>query len=666
MTTILIIIGLIIFVVFLWNIKEKPTPPTIPSKNINPNIKSKNQNELKEELIKNVLKNIKIEITTTGIVTKPTDSSVIDVTGKTYQLIENTNLRKYSQGVPFWAHQYVYSYTEINYATSEQKAFYDFYKKRFLDGEYYDIDSNSNYAFILLFDLLNEYENHKDITKLEQQLEVLGHYYPKTKSYGISFLLKKMEFIGDTAGISRLGQQNRSEYRQHYSDYDYWTLGTKYKTKLKLNKDEVALLNKLSNPNNNFFNIEYCAIEVLRLFLNLIKELKNKYALEGTALDQQFEIVTDIIARKHYKYRKGSNNHKYCLESSKTEIYSNLLKYCENAVRDLYGHKRKISADFYSDNQFIKDEYEPRISSKILELLPTLTLKINLPDEKTEIELNTQNTSRWKIRFEEIAANYSKEPKQFVEQVILLGRLNTKNPSVENIFYEASKFISKFDKESSLTLYIYYLHYDLKSTAFDNKQLSKTIQKSLFDTNEQLHSFEKIVSDLINDKELEKALLGVSKIYIGKKKKIQLNISSIKEVQKQHQGTVELLNEYLKDEYDDESNTIKSQEINDEELKIDITQKGKAIEYSAFNSGILLSQIHQTTLEMFAKNNYAIVQNELEVFSKSNGVFKNQLIESINDRCYDYLDDVLIEEEDEYYTINPNYYERILANDQQH
>ncbi|MCZ2248811.1 MAG: hypothetical protein LC111_08650, partial [Bacteroidia bacterium] len=45
------------------------------------------------------------------------------------------------------------------------------------------------YAFILLFDLLNEYDNHKDIAKLENQLKILGQCYPKTKSYGISFFL---------------------------------------------------------------------------------------------------------------------------------------------------------------------------------------------------------------------------------------------------------------------------------------------------------------------------------------------------------------------------------------------------------------------------------------------------------------------------------------------
>jgi hypothetical protein len=47
------------------------------------------------------------------------------------------------------------------------------------------------------------------------------------------------------------------------------------------------------------------------------------------------------------------------------------------------------------------------------------------------------------------------------------------------------------------------------------------------------------------------------------------------------------------------------------------------------------------------------------LFAKSKGIFKNQLIESINEICYDFLDDVLIEEEDDYYTINRNYFQTI-------
>ncbi len=330
-------------------------------------------------------------------------------------------------------------------------------------------------------------------------------------------------------------------------------------------------------------------------------------------------------------------------------------------MREKYCHKRKLNADLEYLNQEYKSEYETKITFKVSQLLPGLISSINLPDKDTEIELYSQNTNRWKVQFEELTANYKNNLKEFIESVVSLGKLNKKNPSLENIFFEASKFISKYDKESSLSLYVHYLYHDLKSTTFDNKQLTKTIQKSLFKTNEQLHDFEIIVSELIKDKDLDKALKGVTKVYEIKRKKIQLDTSSIKEVQQQHSGTVELLNEYLKDDFEDENNTIKSQEINSEEIEIEITQKSVKISHPAFISDLSFTPIHVSTLELFSKSNFSITQIEVEEFAKSKGIFKNQLIESINETCYEFLDDVLIEEEDDHYTINTNYFQRISA-----
>jgi hypothetical protein len=48
-----------------------------------------------------------------------------------------------------------------------------------------------------------------------------------------------------------------------------------------------------------------------------------------------------------------------------------------------------------------------------------------------------------------------------------------------------------------------------------------------------LHAFEKVVAGLINTKNLQTALEEVVKIYRPKRKKIQLDVSTIKEVQQQ-------------------------------------------------------------------------------------------------------------------------------------
>jgi hypothetical protein len=92
----------------------------------------------------------------------------------------------------------------------------------------------------------------------------------------------------------------------------------------------------------------------------------------------------------------------------------------------------------------------------------------------------------------------------------------------------------------------------LESATFNNKQLTKPSRK-LVQNKMNYTLLKKIISELIKDKDIDKAWKE-SLMYIRLNvKKIQLNTASIKEVQKQHSGTVELLNEYLKDDFEDEN-----------------------------------------------------------------------------------------------------------------
>jgi hypothetical protein len=593
------------------------------------------------------------------IVRKP-DRSVIDVTRGESRFISPSDLKKYSAGVPYWSHQYVYSYSEVNGANANQKQFYQFFKLNFLNGYFFDLEGNTNYAFILLFDLLNEYEYHKDISKLEKQLKDLGQNYPKTKSYGTSFLIKIMDGIGDSEGAIRIRTQD--SYENQYN-YDYWRIGSKYKSKLNLTDDQVKLLNKLYYPGNNFCSIEFCYLEILKLYLALFLELKYIYTKEETTIELQFNLVADVIARKFYKFIKGSQNYKYSLESTINQFYSNLFKFCENSVRECYLHKRKLNLDTYWTDPEIKLEYETRIISKVKDILPNLLTSVNLPDEPTEIKLNTLNTNRWKIKFDDIINSDQISPKRFVKEIFLLEKANKTNPSVEIIFFEASKYISKIDKEAALSLYVYYLYYDLNSKTFDNRQFTKTIQKSLFKTNDQLHDFQIIISDLIKNKDLDKALEAIPKIYAIKRKKIKLDKTLIKEVNQKDANAVEVLNEYLKDEYEDDNRTIKSQEINNDEIKIEVYNKIETPRISIYSSEVKFTPVQMETIELFFKNSFSISMSVFESFARVKGIFKNQLIESINESCFEKLDDILIEEDDDFYIINEESYQRLLKND---
>lgn len=598
----------------------------------------------KKELISSLIGSIKITVGT------ETDDSIIDVSNQTYKLPTEKDIFT----VPHWPHQYVYAYEEIHSATPAQKAFYQRFKQNFLNKVYLDVEGNSNYYFILLFDLLKEADKSPNLNELEIHLKALAENYPKTASYCRNFLLRKARERGDHVRINQLA--NEATFQYYSLGYDYYRLGSRLKEKLQLSSDEVALANKLSDPANSFSGIEFCLHQMLRLYLRVVIELNKEFTQENTTLDEQLNLVAGTVAKRVFHYRAGSENYKYAVESTSNELYSLLFKHCENALREHYGHKRKLNADCNYHSE-IKQELETKVLSKLPAIIINVLPEVKSPDAATEILLNEQNTTRWKIYFEKLTSDFSAaKVEQFVQEVIKLGNLNKKNPSIENIFFDASKFVAKCNKEAALRLYVYYLYYDMQSAFFDQKPFTKTIQKSLFKNEEELRAFEQIVSNLIKTKDLEQALKAIPGVYAPKRKKIQLDRSAISEVSKQHSTTVGLLGEILSDE--GEENTPLTAVVNNElTLKVSTEEKP-----SVANTIAGLSNVQTELLELFFKSNFVVELKEVEVFARSKGAFRSGLIESVNESCYEKLDDLLIEQEDENYTINPNYYQLIIAN----
>lgn len=590
------------------------------------------------------------------------DESIIDVTGLTRKIdvvSDSPTPVKFPGGVPYWQHQYVYSASELQQASAAQKAFYVQFRAAFVKGTYYDLEGNSNYAFILLFDLVDSYTVGPNAQRLIDLLAKLGEVYAKTSRYIYSALHKRMSQLNDWDGLERI-QELRRSYEFDGTEYEYWRLGSEVRKRLGLNDDEVRLLNRLSEGGNSFLNIQYCCDQVVLLFLRTVKDLRLEFDTAGPTLAQRMHAQSDLIARKHYRYKANSENYRYGLQFITDHLYSLIFRRCENAVREHYGHKRKLNAvPHYSEH--LNSSIQDAIFANADELISMNVSGIKVPDSATEIQLNATNTTRWKLAFEKIKdPSNSWTGDQFVEEVKVLGELNRNNPSVENIFFEASKFISKTDKKAALTLYIYYLHHDLKSAKFDNKKLTKTIQKSLFPTNEQLRDFESIVSDLVATKDLNKALAAIPAIYEVKRKRISLDRGAIQSARHKHSETVDLLNEYLQDEFEDEHTAIATEEIGRDEIRMEITAKFETTAPEPHLAAVDLTLVQIQLLDLFAKSSFAIPQSEVESFARENGAFRNQVIESINDACYEFLDDVLIEEDDDLYIVNEEYYRSIM------
>ncbi len=439
----------------------------------------------------------------------------------------------------------------------------------------------------------------------------------------------------------------------------YWGLGTKYKSKLKLTDDEVKILDSLIDTDNKFNSIEFVAIELIRLFFDILNHLGDEFILAGSSIQEQTNVIAEIELTQRYKLWKNSQSYINQLPGFTNIINQVIYKIGENSLRDHFGIGRKTDLKYYIYSEEALAAFNERFNKVIQKYISNHLLVMKVCDELTEIQLNDYTKSRWKNKLELLKTNCEKSGySDFYEQILVLGRQNKNNPSVENIFFDASKFISKFDKITALKLYGYYVYYDLQSATFDNKQLTKNIQKSLFNTDIQLQEFEFIINKFIEDKNIDKAIESISNIYTPKRKKIQLDSSKIKEVREKHSDTVELLNEYLKDEEEGTGHDLVLKGQNEVELVINY---GKLDESpSIYKESQRLSAIQKETLNLFSKRGFVLSMNEFDTFVKSKGVFKNSLIESINEIYFELLDDILIEENEEAISLTETYYSKII------
>nr|WP_315028332.1 tellurite resistance TerB C-terminal domain-containing protein [uncultured Chryseobacterium sp.] len=443
---------------------------------------------------------------------------------------------------------------------------------------------------------------------------------------------------------------------------DSWKIGKKYTKKLNLDEVQAAMLDKMSFSGNVFNEIEYCKIQVLKQFLRAIEYLTHECIPVNKSYATVIDELSEIIICLQYNYRKESLNYSYTYHSIQAEIFNHILKLCENNVREVYGIKRKINTDFNYTHPDIIHQYTRKIVSKLEYFLAENQCQILDADYKTNIILNENNTNRWKTAFDLIKDDYS-NPLAFEREIFRLAEVNVKNPSVDAIFFEASKFVAGHDKTCALRLYIHYLDKDLSSPKFDQRQLNKNIQKNLFSTKEQLSDFEKILSEFIRDRNLETAVEKATQLYLPKRKKITIDQEAIKNIQALDSETAGILGQILnEDEEPGSSEQIAAASI-DQEVAITIPHQIPEYQGSKYLDELNLTDIQKEILDLFEKQSFNILQTDFSDFIKTKGLFMGSTIDSINECCFEILDDVLVEEEDEYFIINTYYYKKLLNND---
>jgi len=574
------------------------------------------------------------------------DESIIDVTGQHHSLDNvyeetDSNLVISEKKVPFWKKEYIYSTSHLHYADVEIKHFYQEYKEAFLEGIYYDLEGNCNYAFTLMFELFYEYEKHKNLTRLTHQMLTLVKKYPHTKYYVERDLILKAKKDGRRKIQSSQDEVSIENLIDLFPDSGAWTFSDKYAKKLGLTQEENELFNYLDSRYSFYARFEFMKIKHAELFRNVIRTVEKKYQQEGQSLEN---IIESLYSRykptyNHNEYTYVHNEH---IQERKKRVYLCILRHCRNKLYQRYDEFQWI-VDIFSQehsrdskraiNELLKN-IEPTITAEV-EVLPELTVE-------EEIIINKTFTTRWRARYQKIITSFDGNIPEYIQCVEKLVEQNKANRGLKHLFFESSKFLVEKDNIMALKMYLRYVAVH-KDSVRQEKPLPKNACKRLFKKQEQQEEFDNVIRQYKIDLDLLKAYEAIDLLFIPKRKKINLCANEINKISELHSETVSLLNEVF--EEGEETKTVFTlKDINKSEQPI-----------------ALLDSVHLELLDLFAQNNYSLTKTQVKNFVRANGLMINRLIEQVNDLCYEILDDVMIENENDCWIIQEGYLKKITA-----
>ncbi|TDN40473.1 hypothetical protein E4631_10900 [Hymenobacter sp. UV11] len=441
-----------------------------------------------------------------------------------------------------------------------------------------------------------------------------------------------------------------------YYDYEPPSLGKIYREKLGLTPRQVSWVNRFPLPTNSFLDTMEAGREAtVRLYLALLPLLEQQLKAEGSTLAQTVKTLDSRA--KSLRYYANTSWYTPAAPKTGADTYLAIFRLCENAVRERFGHKRKMSSVFGGALAELAPVFRELLGRRVEELLPPLLALVPAPDHKTELLLNEQNTGRWKAELEQLTTTGPALEKALAA----LAARNARNPALGALYQEATRRLAPTNREEALRYHLRYLH-QLQARFAEAKPLPKALHKQLFALPEQAARFQGLVNELAFYKNLDGTLAKVPTVYVQPRKKIELNRSAIHAVRDQHAGTVALLNEYLQDApAPTPPPTAKPAKAT---RRPQAARPAKALNPAApaaypFAPGLGLTAPQQALLQLFGERALALPQAEIEALAKAHGVLRNQLIDGLNEVCYALLDDVLIEESDDDYTIYEAYYQKI-------
>lgn len=382
--------------------------------------------------------------------------------------------------------------------------------------------------------------------------------------------------------------------------YRYWDKNGKFREEHKFSELEQRILEKTSFRQTKIWNNYEAKKQMILLYLDEWKIIEERVKTEEKLKKKSKKIISAILNLQDHVY----------FEYNEIEGIYALLKMIENKIRSFIPNYKILETEKKLES--IKKFFPKSMSNELLENIENF--KISKEKIKSILDYEIKNYPKdWKLKLGYIELFNEKK-------INLIIRFNN-DENLEKIIKELSK---KEQNSDDKLFYLFLLNKKRELKKTEVKMLEKIISANRFQDYKKLLDKDNEITQKIYE---ELKLLKFQKI-----KKINLNLEKVKMTKEKFDETVNILEEYLKEE-NEEADISK---ICNEEQK-DIVVGNKEQEKIENFQDNKIKEVLKVIIET-----QKIGENDLKNYAKEKNMSLNAYIDSINKELYDIVNDQVI------------------------
>ena len=382
--------------------------------------------------------------------------------------------------------------------------------------------------------------------------------------------------------------------------YRYWDKNGKFREEHKFSELEQRILEKTSFRQTKIWNNYEAKKQMILLYLDEWKIIEERVKTEEKLKKKSKKIINAILNLQDYVY----------FEYNEIEGLYAILKIIENKIRSFIPNYKMLETE--KELESIKKFFPKSMLNELLENIENF--KISKEKIKSILDYEIKNYPKdWKLKLGYIELFNEKK-------INLIIRFNN-DENLEKIIKELLK---KEQNSDDKLFYLFLLNKKRELKKTEVKMLGKIISANRFQDYKKLLDKDNEITQKIYE---ELKLLKFQKI-----KKINLNLEKVKMTKEKFDETVNILEEYLKEE-NEEADISK---ICNEEQK-DIVVGNKEQEKIENFQDNKIKEVLKVIIET-----QKIGENDLKNYAKEKNMSLNAYIDSINKELYDIVNDQVI------------------------